>query len=633
MALDTSLSAVVSVDAEKCVNCHACIAACPVKHCNDGSRDHVSVNPNLCLGCGMCIRACSHGARQLVDDAERCFADLRAGVKMVAVVAPAVAAIWPDAWLRLNGWLRSLGVEAAFDVSFGAELTIKSYLDHLARNGPKAIIAQPCPALVTYIEIYRPELIPFLAPCDSPMLHTARMIKRFYPKWKNHRIIVCSPCAAKRREFDETGIGDYNLTFNSILAKLEKTGRRIEDFPEVNYDNPPAERAVLFSTPGGLLETARRWNPDVHAVTRKIEGPHTIYPYLDQLPEAIRRGENPVLIDCLNCELGCNGGPGTPNGHTSQDRVESAVARRARQMKTHFKAVHGVESAEAIQQQILTQIDAHWETGLYKRTYVDRRANLRHRVPSEVEREAIYRRMEKRGSQDILNCGGCGYGTCQDMAMAIHNGLNRPENCHVYRQRQVEIAAAQVEELLSETDLEKHLQKIASAIQEIDRNTRNALDMTEKAANVSGEATTSVRDLAQAGNSIATFSENITELALQTRLLALNAAIEASHAGQLGLRFAVVAKEVKDLSRSSTDTATEIVKKVALVQFGTNRLVKVVASLDELTTTLQGTQTAIAASVAKESEMTRALSLRVSGMARDIADRIRKLAELTRRDV
>jgi ferredoxin len=32
-----SLSPVIQIDETKCVNCHACIAACPIKYCIDGS--------------------------------------------------------------------------------------------------------------------------------------------------------------------------------------------------------------------------------------------------------------------------------------------------------------------------------------------------------------------------------------------------------------------------------------------------------------------------------------------------------------------------------------------------------------------------------------------------------------------
>ena len=49
-------------------------------------------------------------------------------------MAPAIASNFPDTYLNINGWLRSLGVEAVFDVSFGAELTVKSYLEHIKAN-------------------------------------------------------------------------------------------------------------------------------------------------------------------------------------------------------------------------------------------------------------------------------------------------------------------------------------------------------------------------------------------------------------------------------------------------------------------------------------------------------------------
>ena len=89
-----SLTPVVKVDETKCVNCHACITACPVKFCNDGSGDHVTINHDLCIGCGSCIKACKHDARIPLDDTKQFMQDLRNNVPMVAIV-PAVAANFP----------------------------------------------------------------------------------------------------------------------------------------------------------------------------------------------------------------------------------------------------------------------------------------------------------------------------------------------------------------------------------------------------------------------------------------------------------------------------------------------------------------------------------------------------------
>jgi iron only hydrogenase large subunit-like protein len=217
----TPLTPVIHIDEEKCINCYACITDCPVKLCMDASGEKLDVNHNLCIGCGHCISVCTHKARSYIDDTQRFLNDLNKGTKMIAVVAPAVASVFTEKFLNLNGWLKSLGVEAFFDVSFGAELTVVSYLDYINAKKPKTVIAQPCPAIVTFVEIYHPELIPYLAPADSPMLHTIRLINEYYPQFKNHKIAVISPCIAKRREFDETSLGDYNVTMLALKNHLE----------------------------------------------------------------------------------------------------------------------------------------------------------------------------------------------------------------------------------------------------------------------------------------------------------------------------------------------------------------------------------------------------------------------------
>lgn len=437
--MGAQIRSVIAIDENLCVNCHMCIAICPVKFCNDGSDTHVHINPELCIACGSCIGACTHGARKIVDDFPDALDFLAQGGKAVAIVAPSAASCFGDDFLRVNGFLASLGVEAFFDVSFGAELTVKSYLHHIQENNPVCVIAQPCPAIVTYIEMYRPELLEHLAPADSPMLHTVRMIREYYPEYNDHKILAVSPCIAKSREFQETGCEAMNLTVNSIISHLDAVGKIAAEFPEVGFAGFSAERAVSFSSPGGLLSTVKRENPNADTFTRKIEGPHHVYSYLDGLAEEIGRGNAPLLVDCLNCQLGCNGGTGTPDHDKAHpDRLEARIRKRTQEMMDRYSQMATLEDIGSGEEAVRLRIMERWRPGLYSRTYEDRSAAPSQiKVPDAGQLKEIYSRMNKFTDDEIKNCASCGYGRCEEMAKAIFNRLNRPENCHFFLQSQV----------------------------------------------------------------------------------------------------------------------------------------------------------------------------------------------------
>lgn len=592
----TGLAPVIKVDESLCVNCHMCIAVCPVKICIDGSGEKVQMNHELCIGCGRCIEACTHGARKGIDDMDAFMDAVRRKQPMIALVAPAVAAKYPDDWKRFNGWLASLGVRAIFDVSFGAELTVESYLRYIDEKKPPLVIAQPCPAIVTYIELYQPELLPYLAPADSPMLHTIKHAFAVHPEYRNHTVVVVSPCVAKRREFHETGFSFLNVTLEHIDAYLKAQHISVHSFPEREFDSPDAERAVLFSMPGGLMETVKRERPALVNGIRKIEGPDVVYPYFKDLPASLRKKINPLLIDCLNCEKGCDGGTGTGLQHASVDELEYGVRKRAETQKE--KLARRAFGKGGNVRSIRRLISSSWKDGMFGRTYKDRSGTVSFRTPTDAQLQPIYESMKKYAPEDFLNCAACGYGSCKDMAIAIFNNLNKRDNCQHYRYLEIsghrtslgqmtvdmdrEFAKANsllsgiiafLPELRARTaeqhgSLEESRRMIETLLRELAEASRMSSMRQDELRNLLVAASSVQGDVEHSLHAVSSLQESvkgvhdlvnrINTIAAQTNLLSMNASIEAAHAGNFGAGFAVVAAEIRTLADQAGKSAASI---------------------------------------------------------------------------
>lgn len=602
----SNFSPVIGIDDSKCKNCHTCIEVCPVKYCIDGSGDVIRINHEHCIGCGRCIDACRHKARFPLDDGEAFFRDAARGTRFVAIIAPAAASGFAGKMNRLVAWLRSIGARAVFDASFGAELTTESYLRFLKEKNPSTVISQPCPAIVSYIELYRPELLPYLAPVDSPLMHSARMIRAKYPEYADARIVAITPCLAKKREFEDTGVISYNVTFISVMAEIQRRKADLAKIEPSPFDGPEAERGSGYPVPGGLMRTVARENPGAARRTRTIEGTDQLYRYLDTLKGSIDTKIAPLIVDCLNCPQGCIVGPGSRHQDLPLDLLKSLIERRINDKSGISESPKGQKSNARQLRRLRTDIAAAMKGVDFTRRYADRSGSIRVSTPTKNEQERIFARMGKQGQEDIFDCAACGYGSCEAMAKAIHNGLNKPENCYHYQKKCLEEDQRHAKELSGELhgrimESEKRMQHLneimetlaircsdqAATIEESSAAIENMLAALNRASDISTEKRKSLENLAEGSKrgekglaeingeiegirdsvaGIGGMSDVISEIAEMINLLSMNAAIEAAHAGAAGKGFAVISGEVKRLADSSTKNSSQISEDLSSIE-------------------------------------------------------------------
>ena len=656
------LSQLIHVNEENCINCHQCIAVCPVKYCNDGSGDYVKLNAELCIGCGECLTACTHDARTLIDDFDLFLNDINSGQNIVAIAAPAVASNFPNNYLHLNGWLKTVGVKAVYDVSMGAELTIKSYLTHVKSNSPECVIAQPCPAIVNYIELFKPELLKYLAPADSPMMHTMKMIKEFYPEHSRSKIAIISPCVAKKREFEEVGIGDYNITMKTLNEYFENNRISLNSFNKIDYDNPPAERAVLFSTPGGLMRTAQRENSDIPSITRKIEGPNTIYHYLDSLEANVKKGTAPLIVDCLNCEAGCNGGTGTLRDK-SIDELEHLVEQRNLEMQKSYKSKF---TGKPSTRKIAKNVNKLWKENLYNRSYVNHSQNVKNflKEPTETELQEVYKLMYKESEEDFKDCAACGYGTCEKMAYAIYNGLNKPENCHSYLEKVDQLILQNLPkvnefskgDLTVKFDVSGH-SEAAKLFDTFNISLRNIREVMEKLSEsiqstviVSSSISNSTKEIVNEINTQVSHTSNVasslTEMVTTIQQTSGNATRSSENA-KYSVEKAEKGKKLVDETKNQTNKVVQIISETAktVSELGENskEIGDIISVIDDIAdqTNLLALNAAIEAARAGENgrgfavvaDEVRKLADRTTVATKEIAEMISKIQKITQQTV
>lgn len=422
----------IYTDVDGCIECSKCIHECPVLKsnvsikANDGTYK-ICVDERECILCGTCLSTCIHNARHYRDDFDEFLMDLKMGTRYTALIAPAFYLSYPDKYEKIFGYLNSLGVRSFYSVGFGADISVWGYVNYIEKSKNQINIAQPCPTIVRYIEKHMPQLIPNIIPIQSPMMSLAIYLRQ-YMGIKDEFVFI-SPCVAKKVEIESTRgnmLVRHNVTFNSLLKHIKNEQININDYPKIN-DKLETGMGSLMPKPGGLKENIEYYLGSEASVIQ-LEGERKTYKFLNYLAEEIKNPTDniPVIIDILNCEIGCLHGTGTEANNINDYTAMKQALKLGRKKRGNILDPKDRLNALNTKFSNLNINDFKCEYENDVNTYA--------RFVPDSEIESIFRSrlMKLTDNDQHIDCAACGYKTCRDMAEAIARGINHHDNCVYY---------------------------------------------------------------------------------------------------------------------------------------------------------------------------------------------------------
>ncbi|MBC5707399.1 4Fe-4S binding protein [Hungatella sp. L12] len=391
--------AIIDFKATKCKHCYKCVRNCEVKAIMI-KDERAEIMPDKCILCGKCMQVCPQSAKTLVSDLNTVKGYIANHIPTVVSIAPSYMGLLKYKTIgQVSAALRKLGFTDVRETSEGAAVVTAEYARLLEEGEMETIITTCCPSVNDLIEIYYPQLIPYMAPIVSPMIAHGKMLKE--ELGPNVKVVFLGPCIAKKKEAGDVrhdSCIDAVLNFNDINRWLNEEEITIEDCEDIPFRHLDPKVNRLYPVTNGVVNS-------VLATEEKKDGYRKFYVHgarnCIDLCESMVRGEiKGCFIEMNMCSGGCIKGPTVEDESISRFKVKLDME----------ETIEKDPAKKSEVEEIVNKIS-------FNKLFMDR--SPREPMPTEAQIQEILKKTGKTKPEDELNCGACGYSTCREKAIAV----------------------------------------------------------------------------------------------------------------------------------------------------------------------------------------------------------------------